>query len=102
MRGRALESGAISFPRTDITKLNVYVAQIISGVEGHIDLDEASIVEINVKSLTNTRLADLLNEFINGTGTIHPLITALNDPENIKKVAKRDVMPLFVKSINEK
>lgn len=96
---RALESGAISFPGTDITKLKAYVAQISSGVEDHIDLDEASSVEIDVKSLTNARLADLLNGFINGTGTILPLIAALNDEENLKKVAKLDVMPLLVKKI---
>lgn len=97
---RALESGAITFPGTDITQLKAYVAQISSGVEDHIDLGEASSIEIDVQLLTNARLSDLLNGFINGNGTILPLIAALEDPNNLKKVAKLEIMPLLVKKIS--
>ena len=110
---RALESGAISFPGTDIQRLKNYAKQmatnndpspissIIVGSNNTANSETASeAVFVDPSSYTSDNITRLVNEFLTGKGAILPLLSALQDPNVLKSISQLNIMPHIVSKLN--
>jgi serine/threonine protein kinase len=92
---RALESGAISFPGTDISKLKSYVQQCSNNMSiSEITIDELP-VEIDPKHWTTEELASLIKQIQIDENAIFTLATAVRVVD-VDLFAQFDVMPPIV------
>lgn len=96
---RALESGAISFPGTDITKLKSYVQQFAqpSGLTEEAEQDVPA--EIDPNSITEEQIAEYISELQTDESAITKLAAAVVNQDVVSMVAQFDIMPLLIERI---
>ena len=84
---RPLESGAISFPGTDVTMLRAFITRVTQGGPQAYDSLDALPEFIDPAVLKGARVSQIVNDFLRGSGAILPLLTALQDQRTFEAVA---------------
>lgn len=98
---RALESGAISFPGTDISKLKTYVNQVTSSSQQIINELYTTNVQFEKRNISRDKFKHLLNSFIQNDEGILELISAVYDKDLQEYMLEKNIMPKLVNKLSE-
>ncbi|OHT01757.1 TKL family protein kinase [Tritrichomonas foetus] len=96
---RALESGAIAFPGTDISKLKSYVQQFASPSSPGDDDVEDLPLEIDPHSITDEQIEQLINELKTDETVIPKLAALVSNQDVISMFYQYDIMPILIEYI---
>ena len=96
---RVLESGAIVFPGTDISKLKSYVQQFGNpSAPGEDDVEELP-VEIDPHSITNEQIEALINDLKTDESVIPKLSALAANQDVVSMLYQYDIMPILIDHI---
>jgi len=93
---RALESGAISFPGTDISQLKAYVSQFATPNIQIVDSYYSTPIESEIQTIPSSQLFQLIDDFNKDNNSVLSLISVLSHNKGISLIKPAEIIPTII------